>query len=214
MAIKPNLKDLARRTQAVYESNAARFDAERPKKLHERVWLDRWLARVADGGSLLDLGCGAGDPIAAYLLERGYRVTGVDFSEPMLAIARRCLPAARWIQGDMRELALGEQFNGILGWNSFFHLTQVEQRALIPRLADHLLPGGSLMLTVGPVAGEVTGHVGDDLVYHASLAPAEYRHILCQCGLQLDAFVAEDPTCDEQTVLLARKSVEDVDCPV
>lgn len=38
------LAELALTTQAVYERNAARFDAERPKGLHERVWLDRFAA--------------------------------------------------------------------------------------------------------------------------------------------------------------------------
>jgi hypothetical protein len=41
---------LAAATQAIYERHAARFDAERPKKLHERDWLDRFLALVAPDG--------------------------------------------------------------------------------------------------------------------------------------------------------------------
>ncbi len=204
-AADPELEELALRTQAIYERNAARFDRERPKRLHEQAWLDRWLAKVPNGGRLLDLGCGAGDPIASYLIQRGFVVTGLDFSEPMLAIAREKMPSAHWIHADMRLMALGRSFHAILGWNSFFHLTQNEQRHLLPLLSNHLLPGGSLMLTVGPEAGEVTGHVGDDLVYHASLDPSEYRQILEQNGLELDALVSEDPTCDHQTILLAHK---------
>lgn len=201
----PELASLAARTSEIYQRNALRFDAERTKVLHERVWLDRWLARVPRGASLLDLGCGTGDPIAGFLLERGYRVTGLDAAEAMLAVARRHLPAGRWVHGDMRTLDLDQRFDGILGWNSFFHLTQIEQRAVLPRLAKHLAPGGALMLSVGPAAGEVVGQVAGEAVYHASLAPSEYLQILERCGLCLDAFVVADQDCEGQTVLLVHE---------
>jgi len=197
---------LAGATRDVYERNAARFDAERPKRLHERAWLDRFLARVPSGAKLLDLGCGAGEPIAAHLASRGYAVTGVDFSRAMLDLARARFPDADWRWSDIRTLDLGEQFDGIIGWNSFFHLTPDEQRQTLPRLAAHLAPGGALMLTVGPEAGEVLGHVGDDRVYHSSLSPEEYREILEQLGLRIARFTAEDPQCDMQTVLLAHRA--------
>ena len=60
-----------------------------------------------------------------------------------------------------------------------------------------------LLLTVGPDRGEVDGRIGDDRVYHASLSPDEYRSILESVGLRIVDFVAEDPTCDFRTVLLA-----------
>ena len=198
------LSRLAAATQEVYERNAARFDAERPKRLHERAWLDRFLDLVAEGGAVLDLGCGSGDPIAAYVAGRGFRVTGLDASRAMLELARARVPTGDWRLGDMRRLDLAERFDGILGWNSFFHLTPDEQRAVLPRLAAHMRAGAALMLTVGPEAGEVVGNVGDDSVYHGSLDPAEYETILAKLGLSVVSFVKEDPACDLQTILLAR----------
>jgi SAM-dependent methyltransferase len=154
---------------------------------------------------VLDLGCGAGDPIARYLLSKNFRVAGVDFSEPMLAIARARFPEGRWLHADMRTLALDERFDGIVGWHSFFHLTPEEQRGVLARLALHLRPAGALMLTVGPGAGEVIGRVGDDPVYHSSLEPQEYVALLGAGGVEVVSFVAEDATCGGATVLLARK---------
>lgn len=200
-----NMAALAARTGEIYQRNAVRFDAERPKRLHEKPWLDRFADLLPPGGTVLDVGCGAGEPIAAYFASQGYRVTGLDAAQAMIDLARRRLPEQEWLFGDMRRLNLDRTFNGIIGWNSFFHLTQDEQRSVLPRLAQHLEPGGALMLTVGPEAGEVTGHVGDDIVYHASLAPDEYRSILAGLGLQVVSFVAEDPDCDLQTILLAQK---------
>ena len=192
-------------TRAVYEDAAERYDAARSRALFEARWLARFTACLPTGGHVLDLGCGTGDPIARWFLTEGFKVSGVDFAEPMLAIARARFPSAQWVQGDMRSLDLPERFDGLIAWNSFFHLTRDEQRACLPRMARHLKPGGSLLITVGMGDGETTGTVDDRPVYHASLSPAEYAQILQDAGLRLTGFLAEDPECASHTVLMARK---------
>ena len=191
--------------KGVYERQAGWFDAHRDKSLFERGWLERFCAELPEGARVLDLGCGTGEPVAAWLIGRGCAVTGMDFAAPMLAMARARFPAARWIEGDMRALDLGEAFDGVLGWDSFFHLTPEEQREVLPRMARHLAPGGALMLTVGPEAGEAWGEVGGEPVYHASLSRGEYEAVLGREGLQMLDFVAADPGCGGRSVLLAKK---------
>ena len=192
-------------TRDIYDRQAEVYDAERGRAFFEA----RWLARFGDGlprrGSVLDLGCGAGQPISGWLINEGFRLTGGDFSAKMLEIARGRWPDGDWREGDMRTLSLGERFDGIIAWNSFFHLTPDEQRATLPRFAEHLNPGGRLLVTVGARAGEVTGTVGSEMVYHASLSPAEYANALEACGLLMTAFVAEDPGCGNHTILMAKK---------
>lgn len=211
MTVPKDLAALARSTGAVYERNAERYDRDRSRTLFEQGWLDRFLALVPRGGPVLDLGCGTGDPIAAYISGMGYRVTGLDRSEAMLTRARTRYPEGDWRSGDMRRFDLPDRFDGILGWNSFFHLTGAEQRATLPRIARHLTPGGALMLTVGPEEGEVAGRVGEDPVYHASLSPAEYAAMLTGLGLSVVAFVPEDPDCNGHSVLLARRQARGAD---
>lgn len=53
--------------QELYDRQAARYDAERDQSLFERAWLDRVLADVPQEGAVLDLGCGAGRPIGAFV---------------------------------------------------------------------------------------------------------------------------------------------------
>lgn len=191
--------------RAVYDRQADRYDAARSRAFFEARWLSGFGDALDRGARVLDLGCGTGDPISAWLIGEGFRLTGADFSEAMLQRARGRWPNGDWRLADMRDLDLGETFEGIVAWDSFFHLTPDEQRGAIPRLAAHLVPGGRLLVTVGPEAGEVTGTVGGEAVYHASLSPAEYAVRLEEAGMRLTAFVAEDPRCDDHTVLMARK---------
>ncbi|MEZ4403668.1 MAG: class I SAM-dependent methyltransferase [Kofleriaceae bacterium] len=205
MAISDDdLAQLATRTGAIYQRQAARYDAERARQLVERAWLERFTALLPDGGAVLDLGCGGGEPIARYLIDAGLRVTGVDLAPAMIELARARCPAGDWRVADLRTLALPERFHGIIGWDSFFHLTAAEQRATLPRLAAHLRPRGALLLTVGHQAGEVIGHVGGEPVFHASLAPAAYRAALAALDLDVVAFTLADPTCAGHSVLLAQ----------
>lgn len=192
-------------TREVYEAQATAYDAARSRTLFEARWLARFTARLPAGGRVLDLGCGAGEPIAQWFIAEGFAVTGVDFADAMLDIARQRWPDGDWRQGDMRDLTLEEEFDGIVCWDSFFHLTQDEQRACIPKLAEYLVPGGLLLVTVGPEEGEVTGTVGAQPVYHASLSPAEYVTILQDNNMRLTGFMAQDPDCESHSVLMARK---------
>lgn len=194
--------------QAVYERQAAAYDAKRSRALFEARWLARFTAGLPDGARVLDLGCGAGEPIARWFIAEGFNVTGVDFAVPMLDIARQRWPDGDWRQADMRHLDLGEIFDGIVAWDSFFHLRPDEQRTCIAHLARHLIPGGSLLMTVGPEAGEASGTVGSETVYHASLSPAGYATCLEENGLRLTGFLAEDPDTNKHSVLMARKDQE------
>ncbi|MEM1397200.1 MAG: class I SAM-dependent methyltransferase [Pseudomonadota bacterium] len=165
-------------TQDVYDRHAKFWQRERPKDLYERVWIDRFLESIVPKSRLLDLGCGTGDPIARYLCDQSYEVVGVDYSPSMIEIAKGLLPAANWLVADMTALPEIGTFDGILSWDGFFHLSQDQQRKALPMLVDRLRPGGNLMLTIGPTAGEVTGMVGEEPVYHSSLDSEEYRALL------------------------------------
>ncbi|QPH55065.1 class I SAM-dependent methyltransferase [Pontivivens ytuae] len=191
---------------STYRRQAATWDRGRPTGVFEQPWLNRLAALLPSGGHVLDLGCGSGVPIARWLMQRGFAVTGVDGAPEMLELARAHLPEAEWIEADMRTLALDRRFDGIVAWDSFFHLTPDAQRAMFPIFAAHLAPGGALMFTSGPAAGEAWGRVGGEPVYHASLDPEEYVALMAAEGLTLRGYLAEDPDCDRHTVWLARRA--------
>lgn len=192
----------------VYDRQADVFGRIRHGSTMEDGWIRRFTDALPRGAEVLDLGCGTGDPVARRLLALDCKVTGADFSARMLGIAAQNLPEATWIQADMRHLSLARDFDGIVAWHSFFHLTIPDQRQAMPRILSHLRPGGLLLMTLGLEEGEVTGHVEDEPVYHASLSEAEYRDILDQAGMMVIAFTHNDPTCGGANVLFARKLSE------
>lgn len=189
-----------------YETVAEQWDRRRDKSLFERRHLDRMLGH-APGRRILDLGCGAGRPIAAYLRDRRATVTGLDAAPTMARRFAENLPDCEVIVGDMRTMRLNRAFDAIVAWNSFFHLSPDDQRAMFPIFADHLAPSGVLMFTAGPAAGEPIGQVEGLSVYHASLAPEEYRKLFKENGFSEISFSPEDPDCNGHTIWLARRIV-------
>lgn len=191
--------------RATYDRSAAAWDAARAGSFAERAWIEAATAALRPGDAVLDLGCGAGAPVASHLLARGLRVTGLDQSAAMLALARARHPQAEWIRADMRGLALGRRFAAVIAWDSLFHLRAGEQRDLIARVADHLRPGGTFLFTCGPDAGEVWGAVQGGPVWHASLSPAGYATTLEGAGLLPRRFHAQDGTAGGHSIWLAQK---------
>jgi demethylmenaquinone methyltransferase / 2-methoxy-6-polyprenyl-1,4-benzoquinol methylase len=64
-------------------------------------------AVVRPGDRVLDAACGTGD-LAVLAARAGGRVTGLDFSEAMLARARRKAPELEWVQGDLLSLPFAD----------------------------------------------------------------------------------------------------------
>src|SRR4029077_11083151 len=99
-------------------------------------------AVVRPGDEVLDACCGTGD-LAIAGTAAGGRVTGLDFSEPMLEPPRRKAPGVEWIQGAVLELPFEDaRFDAA---TVGFGVRNVDdlQRALV-ELRRVLRPGGRL----------------------------------------------------------------------
>ncbi|MBS0249994.1 MAG: methyltransferase domain-containing protein [Proteobacteria bacterium] len=188
----------------LYDRHALTWDNVRSRSLLEKQWLERFLAPIPSGGSILDIGCGSGEPIAGFFIRSGYDVHGVDSSPAMIALCKNRFPQGAWHVGDMRTLALGQTFAGILAWDSFFHLTEADQRRMFAIFRAHAAPGTALMFTSGTKNGVAMGTFEGEPLYHASLAPDEYRALLDAHGFEIVAHVAEDATVGGHTIWLAR----------
>jgi SAM-dependent methyltransferase len=119
--------------------------------------IERILARHGLGGPrrLLDLGCGTGNH-ALPLARRGHSVVGIDLSPSMLAQARAkssaAPPTCRVVfqQGDIRELDLGQRFDGVLMMFTVlgYQFEDADLTAALATVRRHLDPGGLFVFDV------------------------------------------------------------------
>src|SRR5215470_2103601 len=172
------MTDFAKRIVGHYEKHAVAWDRDRQNSYwNDKVWHDRFIGILGKGARVLDLGCGSGRPVAQHMVEQGLRVTGIDSSPTMISFCCERMPDEEWIVADIRRLALGRCFDGILAWDSFFHLDHDDQRRMFAIFADHASVGTVLMFNTGPQHGEGVGEYNGDPLYHASLSAAEYRRL-------------------------------------
>lgn len=178
--------------QRAYERLAKTYDANRDQFDIEPV-LDGFLERLPRHGHLLDLGCGAGEPVARTFVERGWQVTGVDFCASMLDLAARYVPDMRRVQGDMREVGFAAgSFDAVTAVYSLFHLPWREHPDLFARMHEWLRPGGRVLMTYATRAytgaDRFEGHkafMGESLFYsHAT--PAELVEQLEEAGFEVE----------------------------
>jgi len=189
----------------LYERHAEAWDRNRIGDLIvEREWMERFVALLPSGGSVLDVGCGSGQPIARHLLKRGFAVVGVDSSPTLISKCRSRFPKAEWIVADMRTLSIHRRFEGLIAWDSFFHLSHEDQRGMFAVFREHASSGAPLLFTTGTGHGEAIGSFQGESLYHASLSPGEYAVLLESYGFRVLNHVVEDPKCGRHTVWLAQ----------
>ncbi len=194
----------ADRIIGLYERHAHAWDNIRSRSLIEGPWLRRFLEWVPASGAVLDIGCGSGEPIAGFFIRAGYRLHGVDSSPMMIGLCRERFPDMSWSVADMRTLALDETFAGILAWDSFFHLTREDQRGMFRIFRAHASPGAALMFTSGGSDGVAMGTFEGEPLYHASLAPHDYRALLDENGFDVVDNIFDDPNTGGHSIWLAR----------
>lgn len=108
------------------------------------------LARlVPPGRRLLELGCGAGEPMTQALVER-YHVVALDISAGQLALASANVPPARLLRAEMSHPPFADAvFDAVAGFYSMTHVPRRDHRRLVAEIARVLAPGGLLVLTMG-----------------------------------------------------------------
>jgi 2-polyprenyl-3-methyl-5-hydroxy-6-metoxy-1,4-benzoquinol methylase len=100
-------------------------------------------------GRALDVGCGEGGD-ALWLAGQGWQVTGLDWSEVALARAAEHAAAAgvsdrvTWVRGDTGTWEPPVAAFDLITAH-FLHPTAEQRRALVPRLAAAVVPGGTLL---------------------------------------------------------------------
>jgi hypothetical protein len=94
--------------------------------------------------TLLELGSGGGS--LAFHLKHHFKLTLSDLSEGMLAVSKAYNPESEHVQGDMRTLALGRQFDLVLVHDAVMYMLEKHDlRAAIATAARHCRSGGAVV---------------------------------------------------------------------
>jgi 2-polyprenyl-3-methyl-5-hydroxy-6-metoxy-1,4-benzoquinol methylase len=107
---------------------------------------DRFISFLKPGELVLDVGC-AGGTKAKYLLKKGLRVVGIDFSEKMIAIAQQEAVGGTFLVLDLKDIdQLDYLFDGIFMQAVLLHIPKQEAKPMIEKLTKKLRQGGYLYI--------------------------------------------------------------------
>jgi SAM-dependent methyltransferase len=149
-------------TAQTYEEEALAWHAHTAKDRH--AWqpsYDRMTAALPLNALILDLGCGSGEDVPAFL-SMGHRVVGLDISRALLCMAAaRSQVAGRLFQGDLRALPFADStFGGVWACGSLHHVPREHARRAVNEIARVLAPGGVFGVSVE--RGNYEGFVGSE----------------------------------------------------
>jgi ubiquinone/menaquinone biosynthesis C-methylase UbiE len=183
--------DRKRTVQAGYDTLGARFgewDDRVQGDPSERL-LEELVARVPDGGRVLDLGCGNGAKIAR--VAGTFDLVAVDLCEEQLRLARARVPGATLVHGDFTELDFSAQtFDAVTALYSIMHVPRQAHRALFGRIARCLKPGGLFLASLSHVGGDDwTGEWLGVEMFFSGFDAETNRGLLRDAGFEL---VADD----------------------
>jgi trans-aconitate methyltransferase len=122
------------------------------------------LASTSSLHTLLELGSGGGSN--AFHLKKRYQMTLVDLSAEMLAVSQKLNPECEHVQGDMRTVRLGRQFDAVFIHDAICYMTSEEDllKALVTACV-HCQPGGVALFVPDDTREtfrSMTSHGGED----------------------------------------------------
>ena len=146
------MDDLHGRIERGYDAIAERYAdhlrANRGPETYFRSFLDRIVARIPEGGRVLDLGCGAG--LIASELTGDARVIAMDRSAAQLSLARSNAPQALLVRADIAQVAFRPRsFHAIVAFWTLIHVQRDRHPAVLARIHEWLCPGGMFAGTLG-----------------------------------------------------------------
>ena len=152
--------------------------------------------RIPRGAEVLELGCGAGLPMTA-AIARDRRLTGVDISAAQVALARRNVPGATFIQADFTTLEMAPaSLDAVVAFYVLTHVPRDEHAALLGRIRSWLRPGGVLIASFGvedDPGGIEHGWLGTDM-YFSHFSARVNRRLVEAAGFVIErADVLQEP---------------------
>jgi SAM-dependent methyltransferase len=199
------LESVRRSFDSIAEDYARQFQDELGRKPYDRALLEAFAAGLRAGAPVLDLGCGAGGHVGRFVHDRGPSVTGVDFSEASIEIARRLNPTMSFVVADFRAMPFGGgSVDGIVAFYCLIYGGDEDVLGALRECRRVLRPGGRLLAAVHGAIDDTAreGHFDEffgtpvDITMRET-TPALFAGLAERAGLRVDEMRARDPYPEE-----------------
>jgi ubiquinone/menaquinone biosynthesis C-methylase UbiE len=150
------------------------------------LWLKKLLSRLEPGSSILDLGCGSGDP-ADIEIAKKHKVTGVDISQAQISLALQKVPSGHFIHGDAETINfLPASFDAVISFYTLEHIPREKHRSVLGHIYQWLKAGGFLLVSME--AGEYDDEIGNWLgvpMFISAYSPEIMKRLVIGEGFEL-----------------------------
>lgn len=150
-----------------YAANYRNYDRQNPERklAHYRQAVTRY-ARPSAEPSILDIGCAFGKFLAS--MDRPWKITGIDYSEYAISIAREQVGRGRFAVVRDGRIPFAEPFAAITAWDVIEHIPDLD--AVANEVNTHLSDDGVFVFVVpvydGPIGPVVRLLDGDPTHVH------------------------------------------------
>ncbi len=168
-----------------YNRIAKEYQADR-HIFDQREELETFASLLVKGATVLDVGCGAGVPVTRFLVESGFDVIGVDFSDSMLDLARENVLGAEYVKGSMTRLGFEDNsFDGLTAFYSVIHVPKEKHFSLFQDFNRILRPDGVMLVCMGPDEwAAVDEYYGADMFW-SHHSPEKSLQLVKDAGFQI-----------------------------
>jgi len=187
-----------------YETNAQAF-FDRSVAADMAQGHAEFVALLPPGGRVLDAGCGSGRD-ALEFHRRGFRVTAMEASEALAALARAHTGLPVEVM-TFEQVAWREAFDGVWACASLLHVARAGLPAAVGRLRDALVPGGALWMSFkyGTEERTVAGRTFTDMDEPLARGLLAATGGLELIGMQVSGDVRADHTGERWLSVLCRR---------
>ncbi|MCP3967653.1 MAG: class I SAM-dependent methyltransferase [Lentisphaerae bacterium] len=149
--------------------------------------IDYLFNTLPDKAKVLDVGCGAGRPVAS-LLSKKFDVLGIDISPEQIKLAQKNCPQAEFQVLDMVEADFPlESFDAIVSFYALFHINRELHYTVLQKFYNWLENKGKIIISV--VDGDKPGYTEDDFfdtkMYWSHYSLPKYYEMLEKIGFKL-----------------------------
>lgn len=190
--------------QNSYNKIAKDFNKQRAQS-NVSPYVEVFADKLPKNAHVLDIGCGSGVPNTKYLVQNGFELVGIDLSEKLINLAQKNVPRAKFSNVGVFEFETEQKFDGVIAWDSLFHLKPEEHKKAFAKIDSLLKPSGYLLFTHGGSEGEIRSEMYDNEFYYSSPGPEVIKDILAELNYKILEWDLDKEQGNGYLVVLAQK---------